>query len=106
MRTTYDFAPLWRSTIGFDRLFDLVDAAQQAGTEDNYPPCNVERLDRARVDEVERRTALHLDRRAGVVRQHHHRGVRERVRRHRRVAHARLHRAERQAHDQISATSP
>jgi molecular chaperone IbpA len=44
MRTTYDFAPLWRSTIGFDRLFDLVDAAQHAGTEDNYPPCNVERL--------------------------------------------------------------
>jgi len=44
MRTSYDFAPLWRSTIGFDRLFDLVDAAQQAGTEDNYPPCNVERL--------------------------------------------------------------
>jgi molecular chaperone IbpA len=44
MRTTYDFAPLWRSTIGFDRVFDLVDAAQQAGTEDNYPPCNVERL--------------------------------------------------------------
>lgn len=44
MRTTYDFAPLWRSTIGFDRLFDLVDAAQQAGTEENYPPCNVERL--------------------------------------------------------------
>jgi molecular chaperone IbpA len=36
--------PLWRSTIGFDRLLDLVDAAQQAGTEDNYPPCNVERL--------------------------------------------------------------
>ena len=44
MRTTYDFAPLWRSTIGFDRLFDLVDAAQHSGTEDNYPPCNVERL--------------------------------------------------------------
>ena len=44
MRTTYDFAPLWRSTIGFDRFFDLVDAAQHAGTEDNYPPCNVERL--------------------------------------------------------------
>ena len=52
MRTTYDFAPLWRSTIGFDRLFDLVDAAQQqAGTEDNYPPCNVERVgeDRYRI---------------------------------------------------------
>ena len=43
MRTTYD-CPLWRSTIGFDRLLDLVDAAQQAGTKDNYPPCNVERV--------------------------------------------------------------
>jgi molecular chaperone IbpA len=43
MRTTYDFAPLWRSTVGFDRLLDLVDAAQQNG-DDNYPPCNVERV--------------------------------------------------------------
>ncbi len=40
---TYDFSPLWRSTIGFDRLFDLADAAQRAG-EDNYPPYNIERL--------------------------------------------------------------
>jgi len=44
MRTTYDLAPLWRSTIGFDRFLDLVDAAQQSGNDDNYPPCNVERL--------------------------------------------------------------
>jgi molecular chaperone IbpA len=41
---TYDFTPLWRSSIGFDRFFDLVDAAQHAGSDDNYPPCNVERL--------------------------------------------------------------
>jgi len=41
---TYDFSLLWRSTIGFDRFFDLVDAAQHAGSDDNYPPCNVERL--------------------------------------------------------------
>src|SRR3979411_3054363 len=41
---TYDFTRLWRSTIGFDRFFALVDAAQHAGNEDNYPPCNVERL--------------------------------------------------------------
>lgn len=41
---TYDFTPLWRSTIGFDRFFDLVDAAQHAGSDDHYPPCNVERL--------------------------------------------------------------
>ena len=40
---TYDFSPLWRSTIGFDRLFDLAEAAQRAG-EDNYPPYNIERL--------------------------------------------------------------
>ncbi len=40
---TYDFSPLWRSTIGFDRLFDLVENAQRAG-EDNYPPYNIERL--------------------------------------------------------------
>ena len=33
---TYDFAPLWRSTIGFDRLFDLLDETQRA-TEDHYP---------------------------------------------------------------------
>jgi molecular chaperone IbpA len=41
---TYDLDPLWRSTIGFDRFFDLVDAAQHAGNEDTYPPVNVERL--------------------------------------------------------------
>lgn len=40
---SYDFSPLWRSTIGFDRLFDLAKSAQRA-TEDNYPPYNIERL--------------------------------------------------------------
>lgn len=40
---TYDFSPLWRSTIGFDRLFDLAETAHRAG-EDNYPPYNIERL--------------------------------------------------------------
>jgi molecular chaperone IbpA len=27
---TYDFSPLFRSTIGFDRLFDLAETAQRA----------------------------------------------------------------------------
>jgi molecular chaperone IbpA len=36
-------SPLWRSTVGFDRLFDLAEMAQRAG-EDNYPPYNIERL--------------------------------------------------------------
>jgi molecular chaperone IbpA len=40
---SYDFSPLWRSTIGFDRLFDLAEMAQRGG-EDNYPPYNIERL--------------------------------------------------------------
>ena len=40
---SYDFSPLWRSTIGFDRLFDLAETAQRAG-EDHYPPYNIERL--------------------------------------------------------------
>src|SRR5258707_12940357 len=38
-----DFSPLWRSTIRFDRLFDLAESAPRA-TEDNYPPYNIERL--------------------------------------------------------------
>jgi molecular chaperone IbpA len=41
---TVDFAPLWRSTIGFDRLFDLMENAQGVTNEDNYPPYNIERL--------------------------------------------------------------
>jgi HSP20 family molecular chaperone IbpA len=44
MSTAYDFTPLWRSTIGFDRLLDLVDTAQQNSADENYPLCNVERL--------------------------------------------------------------
>src|ERR1700750_977539 len=40
---TYDLNPLWRSTVGFDRLFDLLDETQHR-TEDTYPPYNIERL--------------------------------------------------------------
>jgi len=43
MRTNFDFAPLWRSTIGFDHLADLVDSALRQATDDNYPPYNIER---------------------------------------------------------------
>jgi molecular chaperone IbpA len=42
---TYDISPLWRrSTIGFDRFLDLVDAARRSADDANYPPCNVKRL--------------------------------------------------------------
>jgi molecular chaperone IbpA len=43
MRTTFDFAPLWRSTIGFDHLADLVDSTLRQASEDHYPPYNIER---------------------------------------------------------------
>jgi molecular chaperone IbpA len=48
---TYGISPLWRSTIGFDRFLDLVDAARHAAGDANYSPCNVERLsdDRYRI---------------------------------------------------------
>ena len=40
----YDWTPLWRSTIGFDRLFDILDEVQRTA-EETYPPYNIERLD-------------------------------------------------------------
>jgi molecular chaperone IbpA len=40
---TFDLTPLWRSTIGFDRLFDLLDDSMRLTTGDSYPPYNIER---------------------------------------------------------------
>jgi len=40
---TFDFAPLWRSTVGFDRLLNLLDDSTKWTGEDNYPPYNIER---------------------------------------------------------------
>jgi molecular chaperone IbpA len=40
---TYDLTPLWRSTVGFDRLFDLIDNSMRWTGEDNYPPYDIER---------------------------------------------------------------
>ena len=40
----YDWTPLWRSTIGFDRLFDVLDEVQRTA-EESYPPYNIERFD-------------------------------------------------------------
>jgi molecular chaperone IbpA len=40
---TFDPTPLWRSTVGFDRLFDLIDQSTRWSGEDNYPPYNIER---------------------------------------------------------------
>ena len=40
---TFDPTPLWRSTVGFDRLFDLIDSSLRETGDDNYPPYNIER---------------------------------------------------------------
>ncbi|GAB6968080.1 hypothetical protein JCM25156A_21170 [Komagataeibacter kakiaceti JCM 25156] len=40
----YDFAPLFRSAIGFDRLAQLVDTAAQNPVSPSYPPYNIEKL--------------------------------------------------------------
>lgn len=39
---TYDFSPLYRSAIGFDRLVQLFDEAQRSDSQPSYPPYNIE----------------------------------------------------------------
>lgn len=44
--TTIDFSPLYRSTVGFDRLASLLDGAAQLNQNSSgYPPYNIEKLD-------------------------------------------------------------
>jgi molecular chaperone IbpA len=40
---TYDFTPLWRSTVGFDHLFDLINNSQGFEGQDAYPPYDITR---------------------------------------------------------------
>ena len=40
----FDFTPYRRSTVGFDRLFDLLEnQVRSSGSGENYPPFNIER---------------------------------------------------------------
>jgi molecular chaperone IbpA len=41
--TTFDFAPLFRTAIGFDRLARLMDNAVSAAEAPSYPPYNIEK---------------------------------------------------------------
>ena len=43
MRTAFDFSPLYRSSIGFDRVFDLLENASRTTTIDNWPPYDIAR---------------------------------------------------------------
>ena len=44
MRTTFDFTPLFRSSIGFDRMLNVLEAASRAETVDNWPPYDIAKL--------------------------------------------------------------
>jgi molecular chaperone IbpA len=41
----FDYSPLYRSTVGFDRLFSLLDNVSQPDNASTYPPYNIERTD-------------------------------------------------------------
>ena len=39
----FDFSPYRRNTVGFDRLFELLENSGRAAQNENYPPFNIER---------------------------------------------------------------
>lgn len=41
----FDLSPLYRSTVGFDRMFSMLDQATGTDTGNTYPPYNIERTD-------------------------------------------------------------
>ena len=42
---TFDLTPLFRSTIGYDHLANMLDSVSQFDASQNYPPYNIERTD-------------------------------------------------------------
>ena len=45
MRSAFDFSPYRRSTVGFDRLFDMLENSSFGQAQENYPPFDLIRLD-------------------------------------------------------------
>jgi len=43
MRTDYDFAPFYRATVGFDRIFEMLDSMAGQPATSGYPPYNIEK---------------------------------------------------------------
>ena len=69
-----DFSPLYRSTVGFDRLFTMLDSLGQPENAQTYPPYNIERT-----GEDAYRISMAV---AGLLRQRHrHRGSPQRAER-------------------------
>ena len=44
MRSAFDFAPFRRSTVGFDRLFDMLENSTVGQAQENYPPFDLIKL--------------------------------------------------------------
>jgi molecular chaperone IbpA len=40
---TFDYSPFYRATVGFDRVFDLLDSATSQAGSNGYPPYNIEK---------------------------------------------------------------
>src|SRR3954447_17489716 len=51
MRTAFDFSPLFRSSVGFDHVLDLLSSAADLQAVDNWPPYDIARAgeDRYRI---------------------------------------------------------
>jgi molecular chaperone IbpA len=45
MRSAFDFSPFRRSSVGFDRLFDMLESSATGGATENYPPFDLIRED-------------------------------------------------------------
>lgn len=45
MRTTFDFSPLFRSSIGFERLVNALEAASRVESIDNWSPYDIAKTD-------------------------------------------------------------
>jgi molecular chaperone IbpA len=91
-----DFTPLFRSTVGFDRLIQLLDHAAQLDADSGYPPYNIERLGEQtyrismavagfaeadlRIEVKENALSVRGERKAdGAERQYLHRGIGQRA---------------------------
>ncbi|MDK4743024.1 Hsp20 family protein [Rhizobium sp. CNPSo 3464] len=45
MATSYDYAPLYRSSVGFDRVFNVLENAQRARSVSDWPPYDIVKTD-------------------------------------------------------------
>jgi molecular chaperone IbpA len=43
---TFDYSPFYRATVGFDRVFNLLDSVASQSGSNGYPPYNIEKSGR------------------------------------------------------------